>query len=305
MKTILGFTSLLLSCFVLASSVCAECASDVSADFEFILSCNKKAQQEGTTPAAEQRVATNAPSGVSAVQPRLQPLRPFDSHDRQKAPAVFARAESEGTFLEEDASYTISDPLEPLNRAFFHFNDKLYFWVLKPVAKGYKAVTPEKVRVGVRNFFYNLGFPVRFVNCLLQAKVDAAANEFARFVTNSTVGLFGLIDVATHKLELKKNDEDLGQTLGVYGMGASFYINWPVLGPSSLRDSLGGAGDAFLDPLNTIDRTKYRALGQAYKTVNETSLSIGMYEDLKKAAIDPYVALRDAYSQHRQSMIKE
>lgn len=305
MKTILAFAILLWTGLILAPSALADSARDVKGVSEFIGSFDRKVEQKGTTSGAEQRMAMNATSKYAAGQLHLHTFPPLLSRDRQEASVVLAQAERDDAFSGEDVPPTISDPLEPLNRVFFHFNDKLYFWILKPAARGYKAVTPEKVRVGIRNFFYNLGFPVRFVNCLLQAKGDAAANELVRFFTNSTVGLFGLLDVATHKLELKKNDEDLGQTLGVYGLGPSFYINWPVLGPSSLRDTLGGIGDAFLDPVNGIDRSKYRASVQAYKAVNETSLSIGVYEDLKKAAIDPYVALRDAFFQRRQSMIKE
>ena len=199
----------------------------------------------------------------------------------------------------------IPDPLEPLNRLFFNFNDKLYFWFLKPVALGYRAVVPRPVRGSVRDMFYNLAFPIRFVNCLFQAKFDGAANEFGRFIVNSTIGIGGLFDVAKH-YDMKRSDEDLGQTLGTYGAGPAFFINWPVLGPSSLRDTVGLAGDAFLDPLNYIfPHTKYNAAVKGYKAVNRTSLSIGEYEDLKKAALDPYIAMRDAYFQYRQNEIKK
>ena len=105
------------------------------------------------------------------------------------------------------------DPLEPLNRAFFEFNDGLYFWVLKPVATGYKTVVPEEARVCVRNFFHNLAFPVRFVNNLLQGKFFGAFEETCGFLVNSTVGLGGLADIAT-AVDLKRHDEDLGQTSG-------------------------------------------------------------------------------------------
>ncbi len=198
----------------------------------------------------------------------------------------------------------ISDPLEPLNRLFYHFNDKLYFWFLKPVALGYKAVVPGPVRGSVRDMFYNLAFPIRFVNCLFQAKFDGAANEFGRFIVNSTIGIGGLFDVAKH-YDMKSSDEDLGQTLGAYGTGPGFYITLPVFGPSSLRDTVGLVGDSFLDPLNYMfPHTKYNVTVKGYKAVNRTSLSIGEYEDLKKAALDPYIAIRDAYFQYRQNEIK-
>jgi phospholipid-binding lipoprotein MlaA len=200
----------------------------------------------------------------------------------------------------------LSDVLEPVNRFFFQFNDRLYFWFLKPVARGYKAVVPEPARVGVRNFFYNLAFPIRFVNCLLQGKVDGAANELGFFMVNTVFGVGGFLDVLPDEVKLKRQNEDLGQTLGRYGVGPGFYIVWPILGPSTARDSVGMAGDGFLNPLNyLISDVWYNAGIRTYSTVNETSLRIGEYEALKRAAIDPYIALRNAYHQNRLSLIKE
>ena len=210
--------------------------------------------------------------------------------------------------LEElDAPHqSIADPLEPINRAFFHFNDKLYFWVLRPVAKGYGTVVPEPARRGIKNFFKNLTFPIRFVSCLFQGKFEGAGIEVDRFLINTTIGIAGFMDPAANKFDLQEHDEDIGQTLGSYGIGHGFYINWPILGPSSLTDTIGSVGDAFLDPLNYTDmKTKYDLALKGFETVNSTSLRLGDYEDLKKAAIDPYVALRDFYFQSRQNEIKK
>ena len=211
--------------------------------------------------------------------------------------------EEEGE-LAESSGEAVPDPLEPVNRAFFEFNDKLYFWVLKPVATGYKTVVPEEARVCVRNFFRNLAFPVRFVNNVLQGKFFGAFEETCGFLVNSTVGLGGLADIAA-AVDLKRHEEDLGQTLAVYGSGPAFYINWPFLGPSTLRDTIGTAGDTFLDPLTYLGGDWYAPGARGLNVVNETSLKIGDYESLKKAALDPYVALRDAYYQNRLSKIKE
>jgi phospholipid-binding lipoprotein MlaA len=204
----------------------------------------------------------------------------------------------------ESSGQTVPDPLESVNRAVFEFNDKLYFWLLKPVATGYKTVVPEEVRVCIRNSFTNLAFPVRFVNSLLQGKFFGAFEETCRFLVNSTVGLGGLADVAT-AVDLTRHDEDLGQTLAVHGAGPVFYINWPFLGPSTLRDTIGMVGDLFLDPLSYLGEYWYAPGSRGLNVVNETSLRIGDYESLKKAALDPYVALRDAYYQNRLSKIKE
>ncbi len=198
----------------------------------------------------------------------------------------------------------VSDPLEPLNRAFFQFNDKLYFWVLKPVSKGYAWAVPQPARRCVKNFFSNLTTPVRLVNCTLQAEFTDAWVEIERFAINTTVGVAGLGDPARTRWNMEKRNEDLGQTLGRYGFGTSIYINWPILGPSNVRDTVGYAGDLFLDPVTYLVPTfEYNVGLKAYETVNGTSLRVGDYEDFKKAAIDPYVSLRDAYYQYRRNQI--
>jgi len=215
-----------------------------------------------------------------------------------------ASPEKEEVEPADSSGETVPDPLEPLNRAFFEFNDRLYFWVLKPVATGYKTVVPEEVRVCTRNFFHNLAFPVRFVNNLFQGKFFGAFEETCGFLVNSVVGLGGLADIAT-AVDLKRHEEDLGQTLAVYGSGPAFYIHWPFFGPSTLRDTIGMVGDGFLDPVSYLGTYWYAPGARAFNVVNETSLRIGDYESLKKAALDPYVALRDAYYQNRLSKIKE
>jgi phospholipid-binding lipoprotein MlaA len=143
------------------------------------------------------------------------------------------------------------------------------------------------------------------VNSLLQLKFHAAAKEIGRFLVNTTAGFGGMFDILKDNPNAQPSEEDLGQTLGSYGIGNGFYIVWPVLGPSSLRDSFGLAGDYFLDPVSyitpTIDRTAIRAGDR----VNDISLRIGEYEDLKESAIDPYVSFRNAYIQYRDKKVKE
>ncbi len=206
----------------------------------------------------------------------------------------------------EEMGPSIPDPLEPVNRAIFQFNDKLYFWVLKPVAQGYSKVVPKRARVSVRDFFYNLRFPMRFVSCLLQADIPCAGSELGRFTVNTVWGVGGLLDPASSaQLGIPKNQVDLGQTLGVYGLGHGFYIVWPMLGSSSARDSVQIVGDYFLYPPNYISPWYQAFAARAVSVVNDTSLRIGDYEILKQAAIDPYVALRDAYFQYRQSLVEK
>ncbi len=202
---------------------------------------------------------------------------------------------------------TISDPLEPINRLFFHFNDKLYFWALKPVSRVYGAVVPKPCRISIRNFFHNLFAPIRIVNNVLQGKFTNAGVEFNRFLLNTTVGVAGLGDPAKNKFGLDIKDEDLGQTLGYYGIGNGIYFCWPILGPSTARDTLGLAGDSFLNPLTYLGQSDPDAQIAAYavKYVNNTSLVIGDYESFKESSFDPYISLRDAYIQHRHSKVND
>jgi len=208
-------------------------------------------------------------------------------------------------FAEESPPPRLADPLEPLNRALFVFNDKAYYWVMKPVAQGYAAIVPETARVSVRNFFRNITMPVRFVNNLLQGKIRNSGVELLRFLINTTTGIGGLFDPAKNDWHIEPREEDLGQTLGKYGLGHGFYLVLPLLGPSSLRDTAGLAGDFFLDPVNYIDDDRIAIGAHVLNAENEVSLRIGVYEDLTKSAIDPYVAVRDAYSQHRAEKVQE
>ncbi len=213
--------------------------------------------------------------------------------------------EFDDEFAEEIKS--IWDPIEPVNRAMFVFNDKMYFWVIKPAARGYNFVVPEKGRVAVDRFFTNLTTPVRFVNSILQLKLGKAGSEVVRFVINSTVGVLGFMDPARDRWNIYLHDEDLGQTFGRYGSGPGFYLVLPLLGPSSVRDGVGMAGDLFLKPTTYIFADDHlAALGvTAYENFNSVSLKIGLYEGLKKDAIDPYSYIRDSYHQYRENKVKE
>jgi len=264
-------------------------------------------------------VAYSAPSDSvsSPAASSPQPVLPDDASDAVAAPPAAGPADAntdeyqDDEYNDSDAGAVreerveIADPLEPVNRAVHQFNDKLYYWALKPVARGYKAVVPEPARIGVRNFFNNLRFPARFLSCLLQADFKGAATETGRFTINTVWGIGGLMDPASGKeLNLLEQDTDLGQTLGVWGVGQGFYIVWPILGPSSPRDTVSIAGDYFIYPVSYISPW-YAWLGvRTYQEVNATSLRIGDYEALKEAAIDPYIAFRDAYAQYRFKNIK-
>jgi phospholipid-binding lipoprotein MlaA len=231
--------------------------------------------------------------------------------EQSKEPAEVTDDDTEGTAEEEaqdegeEESIQIADPLYPWNKAMYHFNDKLYFWLMKPLARGYSAVVPEDIRLSVSNFFNNITTPIRFVSNLLQFKIKDAGNELFRFLYNSTAGVGGLADAAKMDFNIRQQDEDVGQALGSYGIGHGIYLVWPFLGPSSLRDTVGKAGDYFLTPVNYINPVETAVGITVYDQVNETSFHIGDYEDLKKSAIDPYISIRDAYLQHRKKKVEE
>lgn len=254
--------------------------------------------KEGLTEAGKEAATIAAPPESLKTSPEMSPQSGTESADREE--------KLEGGPIGEEKEVTkIPDPLEPFNRAMFDFNDKLYFWVLKPVAQGYNQVVPEPARVGVKNFFSNLRFPIRFVSSLLQGDIKGAATQLGRFLVNTIWGVGGFLDPSSsEQLNIPKQDPDLGQTLGIYGVGQGLYLVWPILGPSSARDSVGIAGDYFLYPISYIDPWYDWLAVRAYEEVNDASLSIGDYESLKDAAIDPYVAVRDAYHQYRLKKVE-
>ncbi len=203
-----------------------------------------------------------------------------------------------------DPELTISDPFEPMNRLFFEFNDKLYEWVFKPVTDAYSWVVPKELRESFGNAFYNLSSPIRFFNTLLQADFETSGVVLKRFLINSSLGVYGLVDIASVEFGLEPVKADFGQTLGKWGMGEGVYFCWPVIGPSSVRDSLGWAVDLYSHPVTYFSDSLYQ--GFAYYVsdkVNKISLNPDRYEDLKRFSFDPYIATRQAYYEIRRGII--
>lgn len=218
----------------------------------------------------------------------------------------------EGTYLNEEADedvQQIPDPMAPMNKVMFHFNDKLYFWALKPVTQVYSHTVPEDFRIVFSNAYDNLLAPVRMLNHLLQFRFKPAGNELIRFLFNSFAGVFGLADAARDALGIKKQGADFGQTLGYYGIGHGFYLVLPIFGPSSLRDGIGMAGDRLMYPLNYAGDSSLTANQlagiSAHEKINDASFRIGDYESFKESAIDPYVSMRDSFVQYRKKKVAE
>ncbi len=196
------------------------------------------------------------------------------------------------------------DPFEGFNRAMYSFNDKLDRYALKPVAKGYRAITPAPVRKSVANFFSNLHDPVVMLNNLLQGKPGRAASDFSRFFVNSTIGVFGLFDVSS-KWAMPKHDEDFGQTLAVWGVGDGPYLVLPFFGPSNMRDAPALVVDWETYPPNRVKgHSGTRDKMFVLEVIDKRAQLLAASDILEQAAgKDPYVFVREAYRQRRRNLI--
>lgn len=195
------------------------------------------------------------------------------------------------------------DPLEGFNRAMYTFNDTLDRYVAKPLAKGYRAITPTSVRRSISNFFDNLHDPLNMLNNLLQGKPGQATSDLSRFMVNSTFGVLGLFDVAS-KWDLPKHDEDFGQTLAVWGVGDGPYLVLPIFGPRNLRDSAGLAVDWQAYPVNHLEDRSTRNIVLLAEWVERREQLLEAGDILEQAAgPDPYVFVREAYRQRRLNLI--
>ena len=209
------------------------------------------------------------------------------------------------SFLDDDIEILeVFDPLETFNRGMFWFNDKLYFYLMKPVAKVYRFVAPEPFRVAISHAFSNLATPVRMINAGLQGKFSEAGNELVRFGTNTTLGIGGLFDPAKEHFGLARKDEDAGQTMGHYGIGPGPYLVLPFIGPSSFRDGLGHMVDSPMDIMTHLLEHQDYWGSLAFSAINTLSLNKDTYEDIKKDSLDPYLFVRDAWTQYRQNLVE-
>ncbi len=209
---------------------------------------------------------------------------------------------------EELAHYKeINDPLEPMNRAIFRFNEIADAVVLRPLAIGYRTVLPRGVRGGIRNFLNNLEAPVVLLNDLLQGEGLRARDTMGRFMTNTILGLGGVIDIASDA-GIPYHDEDFGQTLAVWGVGSGPYLVLPLYGPSNFRDGFGDGIDALVDPVGIYIREEYGLEGSAVRymvdTVDWRAANLELIDDLRRSSIDFYAALRSAYRQQRSNEIR-
>jgi len=218
----------------------------------------------------------------------------------------FGAFEEEYESARSEPRQDVYDPLEGYNRFMFQVNDRIYVYVLKPGAKGWRFIMPEPARFALDRAFENVFFPIRFVNSTLQLELEGAGREAGRFLVNTTVGIGGLFDPARHWIGWKANEEDFGQTLGRWGVGSGFPVVLPLLGMSNLRDTAGMIPDSYLNPLTYIDPYGLQAGVRALYRLNVVSIRvIGVYDRQKEQAIDPYTLFRNLYRQNRTAEIKK
>lgn len=200
-----------------------------------------------------------------------------------------------------------NDPLEPMNRYFFEVNQFLDEILLKPFAGWYHLAMPDPAEDGVRNFLRNLKSPVYLANDLFQGEWDRAGTTAARFVINSTIGIGGIIDVAS-MMDLKYHEEDFGQTLAVYGAGEGPYLHLPILGPSNPRDATGRLVDYALDPLTWVgyvyDVSYINTARAGLDAIDTRARNLEAIDELKKGSVDFYATVRSLYRQRRNDLIK-
>ena len=194
------------------------------------------------------------------------------------------------------------DPLEPMNRAIYSFNDGFDDAIATPVAKAYRSVLHAEIRNRISNFWSNIGDVFIGVNNILQGKFQDGIEDWARVAFNSTIGLAGIHDVASD-MGLEKHDEDFGQTFGRWGVGSGPYLVIPFLGPSTLRDGTGLALDFYADPMNEFSPSEVRDPLWVVRLINRRADLLDASSLLEQAALDRYIFLRDAYLQRRRSQI--
>ena len=199
-------------------------------------------------------------------------------------------------------SYDPLDPLERANRAVFTFNAATDTYVIRPIAKGYTRIVPDFARSGIRNFLSNLFYPTVIINDVLQWKWKQAGLDTARFLTNTTAGLGGLMDVAT-AAGMPAHDEDFGQTLGYWGLGQGWFIMIPLLGPSSNRDLIGLGVDCYSNPTILMDTGP--RLGTVALVTVDTRASLLGTDKLVNQQFDPYAFLRSAYLDRRHNLVHD
>jgi phospholipid-binding lipoprotein MlaA len=212
--------------------------------------------------------------------------------------------QDDDALLEGSEKPTPPDLLRPINKFFFGFNHQLYRFIFKPLAKVTTAIIPKPIRTGVGNIIENAEAPVRIVGCLLQGKLSRAGDETAKLVVNSTVGIGGIFKPSQSINALKDiPQEDVGQAIASWGVPSGPYVVLPIIGPSSIREVFGHAGDAAANPATWLGERAMRILIRGTKIIQENPYRLDLYDAATKHAVDPYTSVKEAYRSYRQHEI--
>ncbi len=268
---------------------------------------SRKAEKEETKPASvAATVATTEPSIITTAETKTAELATTPPINTPVKSADSASVEeSLGLYEEDKTAPKVNDPLESFNRAMFTINDALFLNFIKPVGSAYSTVVPEPVRKSIGNAYRNIGYPGRVVNSALQGKVNKVGYETEAFIVNTVFGVGGLFAASDKMLDRKLSPEDTNQTLAVWGIDDGFYLCLPLLGPTTLRGVFGQVGDSALYPITYVDGDVLRMVLSGEERLNAISFRIKDYDALKESSVDPYSALKDAYIQNTEKMIKE
>jgi phospholipid-binding lipoprotein MlaA len=246
--------------------------------------------------------------------PRHSPTAAGQNKATKSAQKTTNPPATSGDELANEPVEKVDDPWERLNHTTFRLNDSLTIHAVKPIAHGYEHIVPHTIRTSLSNFFDNLDFPIRFGNDVLQGRFFRSGQEAGKFLVNSTVGIGGLFRISDHVSSLADvPPEDFGLTLGHWGVSTGPYLVIPLLGPSTVRDLTGYAGDFALNPLNwylifSNHRLISNAVGysiSASRFVVRSPGAVHTYEQMKEAAVDPYIAVRQAYLSHRAAQLEK
>jgi len=263
--------------------------------------------------AGEQMLAASvafSPASFQAIAPDAQPsymvasLAPLMVTQASRSLPMIAQARS-GDAAASEGVLEEYDPWEPFNEKMFSFNYNMDKYVLKPVAKGYNFVMPDRLQQMIDSGFDNLLVVQRVVNNLLQWRPVGASAEVGRFLINSTLGVGGLFDIAKQEFGLQKTRADFGQTLGIWGINPGPYLVLPFLPPLTVRDGIGTAVDGAMDPLSYVLPFIWTRLGMRIgQTINDRSLNLDLYQGFEETTVDLYSAVRNGYLQRRDNLIK-
>lgn len=284
---------------------------------------------EPSTPVASADSTATSPDAIAQAVPVAESKsEPKEGSKDAAAPPKDAQDDFYDPFAKKEETLAAGedyDPWEGFNSAMFEFNRKFDKYVVKPVAKVYDKILPDKVEVAIGNFVHNARFGPRLINNILQVKIKTAGIELSRFLINSTLGIGGFFDPANDWFGLDTEDEDMGQTLGVYGVPPGPYLVLPLLPPFTLRDFFGYIIDFGADPINyfvmpTFEVDHWPSLiahknrdtttiaqfsTRVEEVVNYRALNLETFEGVEEATVDLYSAVRNAYLQKRAKAVRE